>query len=41
MPAGTPLPELVERPKPGIYDWDCSPYALELALGWRSGSGAC
>jgi phosphonoacetate hydrolase len=24
--------ELVLRPKPGIYDWDCSHYALELAL---------
>jgi phosphonoacetate hydrolase len=23
---------LVRRPKPGIYDWDCSHYALELAL---------
>src|SRR5262249_9236040 len=23
--------DLVERPKPGIYDWDCSHYALELA----------
>src|SRR5262249_30583663 len=22
----------VERPKPGIYDWDCSHYALELGL---------
>jgi phosphonoacetate hydrolase len=24
--------ELVDRPKPGIYDWDCSHYALELGL---------
>ncbi len=24
--------ELVARPKPGIYDWDCSHYALELGL---------
>ena len=23
---------LVDRPKPGIYDWDCSHYALELGL---------
>src|SRR5262249_43809392 len=24
--------DLVDRPKPGIYDWDCSHYALELGL---------
>ena len=24
--------DLVRRPKPGIYDWDCSHYALELGL---------
>lgn len=24
--------ELVDRPKPAIYDWDCSHYALELGL---------
>ncbi len=24
--------KLVGRPKPGIYDWDCSHYALELGL---------
>jgi phosphonoacetate hydrolase len=24
--------DLVARPKPGIYDWDCSHYALELGL---------
>jgi len=27
-----PVARLVDRPKPGIYDWDCSHYALELAL---------
>jgi len=27
-----PVSELVDRPKPDIYDWDCSHYALELAL---------
>jgi len=27
-----PVAELVMRPKPGIYDWDCSHYALELGL---------
>jgi phosphonoacetate hydrolase len=32
VPAGLELRELIERPVPGVYDWDCSPYALELAL---------
>ncbi|MDP9256620.1 MAG: alkaline phosphatase family protein [Actinomycetota bacterium] len=32
VPAGIELHELIERPVPGVYDWDCSPYALELAL---------
>ena len=27
-----PVAGLVARPKPGIYDWDCSHYALELGL---------
>jgi phosphonoacetate hydrolase len=27
-----PVAGLVDRPKPGIYDWDCSHYALELSL---------
>jgi phosphonoacetate hydrolase len=27
-----PVSALVDRPKPGIYDWDCSHYALELGL---------
>src|SRR5262249_58738535 len=27
-----PVARLVGRPKPDIYDWDCSHYALELAL---------
>jgi phosphonoacetate hydrolase len=27
-----PVSELVNRPQPGIYDWDCSHYALELGL---------
>jgi phosphonoacetate hydrolase len=30
--ADGPVAALVARPKPGIYDWDCSHYALELAL---------
>jgi phosphonoacetate hydrolase len=32
VPAGIELRELIERPVPSIYEWDCSPYALELAL---------
>jgi phosphonoacetate hydrolase len=32
IPAGIELYELIERPVPGVYEWDCSPYALELAL---------
>jgi phosphonoacetate hydrolase len=32
VPAGIELRELIERPVPGVYDWDCSPYALELGL---------
>ncbi len=27
-----PVSALVDRPVPGIYDWDCSHYALELGL---------
>ena len=29
---GVPITELVGRPNPGIYDWDCSHYALEMGL---------
>jgi len=32
VPSGIELRELIERPVPGVYEWDCSPYALELAL---------
>jgi phosphonoacetate hydrolase len=40
VPAGVELRELIERPVPGVYEWDCSHYALELALvlGQRLGS---
>jgi phosphonoacetate hydrolase len=31
-PLDGPVAGLLARPKPGIYDWDCSHYALELAL---------
>src|SRR5450432_336701 len=26
VPTGIELRELIERPVPGVYDWDCSPY---------------
>jgi phosphonoacetate hydrolase len=29
---GVPVTELVGHPNPGIYDWDCSHYALEMGL---------
>jgi phosphonoacetate hydrolase len=32
LPETGPVARLVPRPPPGIYDWDCSHYALELAL---------
>jgi phosphonoacetate hydrolase len=31
-----PVSGLVARPKPDVYDWDCSHYALELALALAS-----
>ena len=33
------LPALVGRPNPGIYDWDCSHYALELGQVWHQPAG--
>jgi phosphonoacetate hydrolase len=32
LPDGTPLVEVVGRPNPGIYDWELSPYTIDLAL---------
>lgn len=32
VPLETTLSELVGRPVPGVYEWDCSAFALELAL---------
>ncbi len=32
LPGHGRVAEFVERPVPGIYDWDCSHYALELGL---------
>jgi phosphonoacetate hydrolase len=32
LPDGTPVIEVVGRTKPGIYDWELSPYAIELAV---------
>jgi phosphonoacetate hydrolase len=29
---GTPLVDVVGRPNPGIYDWQLSPYTIDLAL---------
>ena len=29
---GTPITEVVGRPNPGIYDWELSPYTIELAV---------
>ncbi len=40
VPGGATLGGLVARPVPGVYEWECSPYALELglALAQRLGS---
>jgi phosphonoacetate hydrolase len=32
VPGGLRLAELIARPVPGVYEWECSPYALELGL---------
>ena len=32
LPDGTPLSSIVGRPNPGIYDWQLSPYTIELSL---------
>ena len=32
LPDGTPVVEVVGRPNPGIYDWELSPYTIDLAL---------
>jgi phosphonoacetate hydrolase len=29
---GTPIIDVIGRPNPGIYDWELSPYAIDLAL---------
>jgi len=29
---GTPITDVVGRPNPGIYDWELSPYTVDLAL---------
>ena len=29
---GTPVSEVVGRPNPGIYDWELSPYTIDLAI---------
>jgi phosphonoacetate hydrolase len=37
---GAPVARLIDRPTPGIYAWDCSHYALELALALQARVGA-
>ena len=32
LPDGTPITDVVGRPNPGIYDWELSPYTIDLAL---------
>jgi phosphonoacetate hydrolase len=40
LPDGTPIIEVVGRPNPGIYEWELSPYTIDLAvaLAGRLGS---
>jgi phosphonoacetate hydrolase len=37
---GTPLLDLLGRPNPGIYDWELSPYTIDLALAVAERLGA-
>jgi len=37
---GTPITEIVGRPNPGIYDWELSPYTIDLALALAERLGA-
>ncbi|MBV9804764.1 MAG: alkaline phosphatase family protein [Solirubrobacterales bacterium] len=32
LPDGTPITEVAGRPNPSIYDWELSPYTIDLAL---------
>jgi phosphonoacetate hydrolase len=40
LPDGTPLVDVVGRPNPGIYDWELSPYTIDLALALAERIGA-
>ena len=40
LPDGTAITEVLGRPNPGIYDWELSPYAIDLALALAQRTGA-
>lgn len=40
LPDGTPLVDVVGAPNPGIYDWELSPYTVDLALALADRLGA-
>lgn len=40
LPDGTPLTHVIGRPNPGIYDWQLSPYTIELALSLAARLGS-
>lgn len=37
---GTPITEVLARPNPGIYDWELSPYTIDLAVALAEHLGA-
>jgi phosphonoacetate hydrolase len=37
---GTPIIDIVGKPNPGIYDWELSPYTIDLALALAQQTGA-
>jgi phosphonoacetate hydrolase len=37
---GTPITDVIGRPNPGIYDWELSPYTIDLAVALASRTGA-
>jgi phosphonoacetate hydrolase len=40
LPDGTPITDVVGRPNPGIYDWQLSPYTIDLALALAERMGS-
>jgi phosphonoacetate hydrolase len=40
LPDGTPVVEVIGRPNPGIYDWELSPYTIDLALALATRLGS-